>query len=1077
MNHVSTWVSASAGTGKTKILTDRVLSLLLSGTPPHRILCLTYTNAAASEMQSRIYNELARWSRMNDEDLIKTVGIKNKSTARQLFYTMLDGLEKLKIETIHGFCQSLLRRFPLEADVIPHFRLIDENESYILMNEAEEQLFLSLGNRERIHPELHDSIETLVRILPDKTFSELLKELLKGYSHTKIMSLLEQHGARKLTAMVKEKLGLNDENEKDIEKEILSGIINLIPFMPELENGQITDKEIAAKLKEVKENPNLNLYLEIFLTDKLTPRSTLGTKKIPENIKNALRKEQERVYSLFGIIKKLKTLKRTNSLIHVMNAIHEIYESLKQSKAVLDFNDLIIKTERLLKKPDIAPWIMYKLDGGIDHILIDEAQDTSLEQWEIISKLCEEFFISNSARDNNRTIFVVGDEKQSIYSFQGASPKSFKLMKEKFSNYIAMQQRQLAEIMLDISYRSTEPILNAVDAIFSNPDIKKSISSLDKDIAHGVNRKLDGGRVELWPLVIADKLKLPQEPWPIPNVQQTNQDARTILANDIADTIYKWLKSERKIESKGRNIEPSDIMILLRTRSDFMDIIIRALRARDIPVSGTDRMKLMEHIAVQDLLALAEFILLPENDLNLAILLKTPLIAMDEELLFELCHNRGEETLWQILKKDASCEKIYNYLCEIIAIASSNPPYEFYKRVLDIMGGRSRFIGRMGYEVSEILDDYLSLALKYELQHPPFLQGFIAWFKSSDVEIKREQSGLQNVAQVMTVHGSKGLESPIVILPDTTRMPSYNQDYLCWEERRGGLFFLPSLMKYRDDYSNSLIENARLAANDEYYRLLYVALTRAEDELYILGASDNDNIKSESWYGVAETGLKNIAKKDQSGKYILSSIQENQVKERAGIEEEVIPPLPNFYLVDAPEAPKLNKRTASDFKIIYSKAAVIKGRIVHLLLEYLPNISEDKREDYARSYLEKFSSDINDKEEIISNVIAILKKFPHIFSKSSMAEVPISGSINGTIISGIIDRISITEDEIWLVDYKTGEVPDSTPLQYIKQMATYKTLLQNIYPNKIIKPALVWVAGPTLIEIPEHSLDILKNAS
>ncbi len=1030
----SVWVSASAGSGKTKVLTDRVLNLLLTGTAPERLLCLTFTKAAAAEMANRITSTLKQWAIESDEglsNLLKDLqgyipSDEKVKTARALFVKVLETPGGLKIMTLHSFCQSVLKRFPIEARVSPQFEVIDEVKSHALMHQAVEETFLN--------PHLKEQTALLSDYLHDKSIKSIFDMILQN------QSLLEERlyafqDIYQLRSKLKQYFKIQKYQTK---KEIITEHFKFDEF-EQLKSLYLTQKDTVKKAQE--KNP------EAFL--------------------------------MYETVNRLKAFTLVDVTIAVVGLIQHIlkrYQTLKNEESFLDYSDLISKTKKLLKKSGMAEWVLFKLDGGIDHILIDEAQDTNPEQWEIVRLISEEFFAGLGRETKQvRTIFGVGDKKQSIYSFQGADPDEFERMHHFFKQRVLNSEKRFETVPLNMSFRSTEGVLKLVNLLLNNPKARLGLLNKGEEAVHIPFRDKDAGLVEIWPLEQPPEKETLLN-WRFPEPNKTPASV-TLLAQKIATKIKQMIGNEI-LESKGRPIEPGDIMILVRRRNKIVSELVRALKEKNVPVAGVDRIVLTEHIAVQDLIAVARFTLLPEDDLNLACLLKSPLFKLSEEELFELAHQRGQNSLYtQVLRqKPMIAEK----LTSILNQADKMPVFEFFSYLLGPLNGRKDFISRLGEEVNEALDEFLSLTLNFETTEIPSLQNFLKWISSRKVEIKRDldQSGI-NAVRIMTVHASKGLQGNIVFLPDTRSVPKTKDTFL-WTNNNLPIWVASSQLKIPE--IETIYEKLDTLQQSEYNRLLYVALTRAKDRLYITGwenkKSKKDSLGS-NWYDLILSSLPPEITPDKDGIIRITSPQLKEVKSEqvTKIESEKAT-LPSFLRTNPiPEGPLSKPLMPSklDDEVIETHSAqgknrdyaLRRGTFIHQILQYLPDIEPQKRRDIA---LKLKPQDI----EIPENLFDIFEKteFQHLFAPTSQAEVPIVGVLDNQVISGQIDRLSIIDNHVYLVDFKSNQlVPtkiDDVPLNYKKQLKIYKDLLKQIFPDKVIHTFLLWTENLTLMELFEN---------
>ena len=1155
----SAWVSASAGTGKTKVLTDRVLRLLLprekgqEGTPARRLVCLTFTKAAANEMAVRITKTLGFWSVMEDgllqgalERLLGYVPSQiHIEASRRLFAEVVDSSGGLPIMTIHAFCQSVLGRFPLEAGVPTDFRVIDEGQARELMRRAIAQMIKDAQDPERSGSLLSEAFYDLSVVLSLESLSMQIVQMSKEKSQ--ISELLQKyHNAEGLYAVIcnfygiapgltEEKLVKAFSEDGQFDRKGLKEAAELLVADKGLkakEKGGFILDWLGANLKGRGEK--FLQYRRSFLTTKDTiykaafPPAGID-KKFP-HVSNVLHKEADRVLKLADAIKCVKSAKMTKDIFIVAQDVLKNYEHIKQKQGCLDYDDLIDRTMRLLtgctdafeklnseKRTQALPWVLYKLDQGIDHILIDEAQDTNPEQWRIIETLSDDFFSGLGAREDlARTYFTVGDIKQSIYGFQRAAPDEFKRMEAVFDQKIKRAGQVNNIVPLDISFRSTESILRVVDHVFAD---KKSRAALgETNIQHRAYRKGQEGLVELWPVFETIKPEK-GDPWkPAGHVKVHNSGAED-MARFIAQKVKNWTAGNEILKGRERAIEPKDIMILVRSRTGIVEHLIRALKAQGVPVSGADRMIVSDQLAVQDLISLARFCLLPDDDLTLAEVLKSPLIGCSEDELFALSYNR-QGTLWQELcQPDWSRLKelagdvtlpdkdglndVRFYLLQMIGRVRTLNSYEFFSRILseacpaDSYSGMRAMCKRLGEEVFDPIDELLTMALDFTYEHADHVQKFLDEQERIRKEIKRETEDADNKVRIMTIHGSKGLQSPIVILPDTMqKRRQQNRDNLLWPAKTGldvplysvNVNSMPqAYVSYRDERS--------FAEEEEEQRLLYVAMTRAADRLYVTGYTGVAKEQHEGWYNQIETAMRS----DKAVKLLdtpegeVLCIENSQSAEpdktegkveKTGTVPEVASwvferpkaePIPPKPLV--PSRPSRDEETQdralSPLKGAQNKRFV-RGNITHKLLEFLPDYAQQKHQEMAEYFVNKNAADLSKsvRKSIVEEVCAILanSEYKDFFAKGSLAEVPVIALMpDNKVISGQIDRLVIGKEDIWIVDYKTNRSSpreeEGVPQIYLDQLKAYRDVVQGIYPEHKIHCALLWTDEPCMMKL------------
>ncbi|MEX2296400.1 MAG: double-strand break repair helicase AddA [Dongiaceae bacterium] len=1140
----SAWVSASAGSGKTKLLVDRVLRLLLDEVPPERILCLTYTRAAAAEMANRIAKVLGDWAACAEPELDKAfadlLGRVPKGPvrilARRLFARVLDVPGGLKIMTIHAFCQSLLRRFPLEAGVAPQFELIEERDSAQLLGEA---IRAALG-RAAAKPAspLGRAVATVTARIGEDEFVDLISQMRLHQSRLR-RHLDREGGVDGAIGKLRDRFGLAaGDSEAGVLRVACADAAYdadaLRQCMAALLESGPNDIKVGTRMTDWlagdvgRRSDIFDDYARAFLTKDGTARKKFPAqavlKKFPQ-IADTVAAETTRILAIQEKRTGLRLIEATGALLVLGSAVLEGYASRKAMRAALDYDDLIEQAAALLADAGAA-WVHYKLDRGIDHVLVDEAQDTSPAQWRIIRALTAEFFAGKGAeRDGGaRTIFAVGDRKQSIFSFQGADPDSFERMRDWFAERIRETGEALRVVPLGVSFRSVETVLDAVDNVFSNEDASNGVVETDiAQLQHLATRTGQAGRVELWPLVTAREIEDP-EPWAPPVKRFPSDSPRERLARGVAAHIADLVNSEEMLESRDRPIRPGDIMVLVRTRNQFLSALVRELKERRIGVAGVDRMNLTEQIAVMDLRVLAEFLLHIGDDLALATVLRGPLVGLSDDELFDLAWNR-QGTLWSALlrRRDAlpSYKQAYDFLSMLLASVDYLPPFELFQRALGRSGdarpdraGRRAMIARLGLDAADPLDEFLALALDYDRRHAPSLQGFLAWFGASDTEVKRDlDRGSREQVRIMTVHGAKGLQAPIVYLPDTTSLPQDRERLLWFPDNeklnlQGGLIWAPRRGD-EEDMAGGLRQQVSAAREAEYRRLLYVAMTRAEERLYIGGWQDRKRkIPDRCWYRLIEQGLAETTEPfafENSGELgeegWIGEGRRRAAGRTAAMPDKAEtatdltspPPLPEWAtrLPDperalvrplAPSRPVSNDpppRSPLALAGADREAGFRRGRVVHRLLELLPSLPMARRREAGAALLEAHADafDAATRKSLLDEVLAILDApdLVHLFGAGSLAEVPLVGEIeqedgSRLAMSGQIDRLAVSDNAVAIVDYKTlRPVPPSleaVPTAYRQQMDAYRALVGAIWPGRAVRCFLLWTDGPVLMEVP-----------
>ena len=1094
----STWLSANAGSGKTRVLTDRVARLLLNDVQPQHILCLTYTKAAAGEMQNRLFERLGKWAMLSDACLTKaltelgddgTIDPARLAHARTLFARALETPGGLKIQTIHSFCASLLRRFPLEAGVSPQFAEMEDRAAELLRAEIVDEI----ADGKQAH-----LIDAIARYATDTDLDSLTKAIInKRDAFAKprnLDNLLEVFGLPKgfTDADLKAQVFLGGEaellqrlasamqagtptNAKNGKK--LGAITNpSVADLPLLENqflfGATSANPFSAKLESFPSKPIQKEHPE--LIEKLVPFM--------------LRVESSRPKRL-GLL----AAQKSHALHQFAKVFLPEYARRKQIGGWLDFDDQILKARQLLNDPAVAAWVLYRLDGGIDHILVDEAQDTSPAQWDVIEKLAQEFTSGLGARpDVERTIFVVGDKKQSIYSFQGADPDAFDRMQSEFGKRLQDSNLVLEDLTLEFSFRSSTAILQLVDLVFAN----QPEAGFRKDAQHRAFKSDLPGRVDLWP-VVAKVDEDTDRVWTDPVDRQSEQHHNVVLAERIAESIKAMIDNEATVPVDGpkpgifekRAVRAGDFLILVQRRSDLFAEIIRACKTAKLPIAGADRLKVGAELAVKDLAALLNFLVTPEDSLALATALKSPLFGWSEQDLFDLAHRRDGQYLWRALRDRA---KEFPETMGIIGDLRNQTdflrPFDLIERILTRHKGRQNLLGRLGPEAEDGIDALLSQALAYERSDVPSLTGFLIWMETDNLDVKRQMGSAGDLIRVMTVHGAKGLESPIVILPDTgPRRPPPNNEIMVSDETplwRTNAAEIPDALKKVQDETRQKQMNERL-------RLLYVALTRAEKWLIVAAAGDLDK-QGNSWYQMVEAAMidANAEPTEINGEQILRLShadwdqldRQNEVSET--VQSDVLP-----YLfatqppVEEPVSLTLNPSDLGGAKALPGddgldeEAAKLRGSQIHLLLEHLPDFPQQDWPTITYHLLAD-TTEIN-RTSLLSEVRKSLtdSDLSHIFKPAALAEVPVTASINGQQVYGVIDRLLIKDDTVLAVDFKSNATvpddPQSCPEGVLRQMGAYAHALAQIYPNHRIETAILWTRNATMMQL---SHDLVTDA-
>ncbi len=1147
----SVWVAASAGTGKTKVLTDRVLRLLLAGTAPGRILCLTFTKAAAAEMNNRIAETLKIWASADAAALraalVKVMDREPDATemqrARRLFPAVLDVPGGMRIQTIHAFCQTVLGRFPLEAGIAPNFGVLDDREQTAQLTAARQAVLDAAASDWRLAAALAG-----VTAHVDQPTLEALFAEIAGDRHRLRAAVAAAGSPAELADAVAAAFGLAEAGSPDAviaeaSRDAAFDVDGLRRAAAVLAGGSKTDADRGARLAAwlaadaAGRAAGFFEYAEAFLVKTGffgDLRKTLMTKGPAARHPDAVAVLEAEAARLLGVVMRWKAAMvaaATAALIHLGDAFIERYDAARRAHAVLDFDDLIDRTADLLESEGGASWVLYKLDGGIDHLLIDEAQDTSPRQWRVIRALTSEFFAGEGAAEGagegvgegfdersgagGRTVFAVGDLKQSIFSFQGSDPAAFLAARAEFDRRVRGAGGDFREIPLQVSFRSTRAVLAAVDAVFQQGAAADGVSLDGEAVVHRSFRLRDGGAVELWPPVLPRATDEPR-PWapPVERVAGDSPEAR--MAELLATRIQAMIAGE-VLESRGRAVRPGDVMVLVQRRGAFVEDLVRRLKLKGVPVAGVDRMILTEQLAVMDLMALGRFALLPADDLTLATVLKSPLVGLDEEQLFTLAHGRGPASLWQALRAASESAPAFAaaraQLTTVLRLAGELTPADFYAYVLGPMRGRERLLARLGWEADDPIAEFVDLALAHERQHPPALEGFLHWVERTAVEVKRdlEQEAPQAV-RVLTVHGAKGLQAPVVFLPDTLRVPK-QRPRLVWHDGSDGaaapvdaaLPLWPPAAEFRVGPAAREGEAVAERQMQEYRRLLYVAMTRAEDRLIIGAWRGTKQEPATCWYRLIEAGLATLpdvervvdpflagaAEIDDAQVLRLTCAQETVPAAVATPPRPATPPLPAWARRAAPPEPAPARPLAPsrpETPETPARPPVLaagearrfhRGRLIHRLLQSLPDHPPAARAGLARRWLAHPGHGLApaEQDEIAATVLAVLEHpdCAPLFAAGSRAEVPLAGVVGGRVVSGQVDRLRITDAAVTVLDFKTDRAPPAdaaaVPRAYRRQMAAYRALLRAIHPDRPVRGLLLWTEGPLVMPLPDEVLD------
>ena len=1088
------------------MLTARVLRLLLCGVDPSSILCLTFTKAGAAEMADRIHARLAYWVRLKEGELAaelkalgEDVGPEMRERARTLFARVLDAPGGgLRIQTIHAFAQSLLAAFPAEAGLVPGFRPLEGREEQLLARQTLAELVVRA-----------EAGGDLPLIRDIQTLSHRLGE---GGAEGFLMSCARASGAMQalgpregIEARLRRAFGIP---AGDVEEAIAAECCDEVFDVASLRrigliNGRWATKNGLERASLCERWLSGAPAERAAMLDQLHLVWAKADGEIRSFGKGQAPQEEDYIRlatAAFECCARLISIRRTAKLVAQLAAglragqsFALAYSDAKRAHGVVDFDDLIRWAEELLLTPGMGEWVRYKLDQSTDHILVDEAQDTNERQWNIVRAIALEYFAGEGASARHRTIFTVGDYKQAIFGFQGTDPKSFDIARAYFEREARGIDRDFLDLSMDRSFRSSPPILETVDRLIA--ELGHEALGLPRrpnphDSAH-VRRP---GSVTLWQpyseeIALAED-EAGEEGW--------ISDSTRRYAGKLARQIKHWLDHPFEVEGKGRPLRPEDILILVRRRGDLASLVVARLYAEGVPVAGVDRLLLSAPLAVQDLLAAARFAVQPLDDLNLAALLVSPLFGWSQEQLFEVAHGR-EGALWPRVRDMAPPETMAG-LRSILDMADYATPHLFFETILSgPLDGRRKLLLRLGAEARDPIEELLASALEFEASSTASLQLFLDWFARGDVEIVRDPSAPLDAVRVMTVHGSKGLQAPVVILADSCVDPSRSRGGSVKLALEEGLPAVPIFRPRADELAEPL--KSQLEAQDrldreEHWRLLYVAMTRAEERLYVggsLGPADRGAPAQASWYSAIEASMSGLScdwqddpiwgRARRFGDAPRPARAASAVERRAGGElpewiraaapVEARPPRPlapsSIGKDDVPNPPPSPEM----------RAAAERGRLLHQLFERLPDVPPAERADRADSWLRK-AAGVEGKalrKGLVADACAIISDpaFADIFTPEALAEAPIAAvTPDGSVITGTVDRLLVTDETIRLLDFKTGRTfphdRADIPASHLRQMAAYQAALEVIFPGRKVEAALLYTSGPVLHPLPRDIL-------
>lgn len=1104
----SVWVTANAGSGKTYVLTARVLRLLLSGAKPEEILCLTYTKAAAAEMRGRVAERLGQWALEGEDELIKDLTALSgvpptpamRLRARSLFARALEAPGGLRIQTIHAFCESVLHRFPREAAVPFDFSVLEEHQRDSMLLEARETV-LAAGLRGSGEAA---AVETLFGLLSDFQIETAILEALNQQRTLRRVLAQPQTAKRELRKLVGN-VGSIDEVMAEISsgyglsRDDHAAIFALIRPDP-------YGTDFVDRLGQIDpERPDADDLLDAFLTQAdRTARKTLLKKAtavlIPDVAARAVA-EGQRLERLYQKLVTAELVARSEAMLDVVAAISAHYEKAKRARSLLDFDDLIEKLAALLRDEEQGTWVRYKLDAGLSHILVDEGQDTNPLQWQVVGALIDDFFFGESAADRPRTLFAVGDQKQSIFSFQGADPEVFVEAGRQYAFSAKAAHFEITPVPLRYSFRTLPNVLNAVDEVFKRADLREGALE-ESGVAHSTARADLGGSVTLWPPIKDIAEETDPENWPTePPLIQT-QSAQRQVAEKIAREIRGWIDAKRPLGPRGRAVIADDVLILVQVRSVLFHEIIRALIRAGVPTPGADRLAVTTHIGVLDMMALGDVLSNPADDLQLAALLRSPLFDVSEDDLLAVAQPRGDKRLWRAIEGSdiPSVKAAYDQLYRWRNRLDFERPFNFYADVLYAGGGLRRMRGRFGSEIDDVMAEFLDLALSHEQSPQPSLLGFLAELRSREVTIKRELAEGGAGVRVMTVHGAKGLEAPIVILADaasTERGRDRRSVYLravppLFVHASSAATHAPATTEFKDEADSDQIR--------EYWRKLYVAMTRAEDELYVTGYLTKQGKVDGSWYEAIEQGLaplsESVTDADGNTTALIYPMERPAPARLKPVDALVdidgatldLTPLPPHKVrkvlrpssVETPSNPDRTLATRLE-EGLDPETARLAGTALHALLQHLAKVTPADRASVAARALPLLLPEAPDQHAALAaKALSILSRpeLAPLFAAGSRAEVPFLATAQHkgetVTVAGRIDRIVTTPGGVLLVDFKSDANPVMEPGRvkagYLTQLGLYALVAKQLFPGQRIEAGILWTELESLLKLPDAAL-------
>ncbi len=1108
----SVWVAASAGSGKTKVLVDRVLRLLLQGVSPDNILCITYTTAAAAEMLERVTKKAREWTLLPEEELraalLDLQGYDTNAgqmrTARSLFLMLADASPGLRVLTIHSFCQNMLNQFPVEAGIAPHFSVIDDAQQREFLSEAKTKLFKYVYHQ---HDDaLNEAIDVLSDHFTEYRFDEMLEAIISNRRIYAPTVRSEAHFV-KAQALLYDAAGIApDVTAKtiadacfaydDVAKARYKTAAQRLHDMATEANAPRAEQAIAFFSCDITPETIARYLAPPLTTNAGAIHSGFVAKpfqKAHPDDAELLERFTQQVAEYNQQLNILHYAHISHALLIVAYHFFQLYRDIKEQHHALDFDDLIMLCLSLLDNESMIDWVLYKLDGQIDHILIDEAQDTSKEQWQLTHALTGDFFAGQGAKPYARTVFVVGDEKQSIYRFQGAAPEAFADERTYYKQAAAQVMQTFEDVGMHTSFRSVQTVLSFVDAVFAEDDLHHAIASGDTPIKHTAFRADDAGQVVLHPAFIQEE-KTSRAPWTLPHEVEMAESPLERCATQVADEVKGWLKAKRMVA--GRSIQPGDILILVRKRGRLVDALSRELHKRGVPVAGNDRLSLHDHIAIKDMLALCRVLIDVHDDMSLAALMTSPFYNASYDQLTDICASRADgQSVWRALRthSDALCADIIKDIETWREMSRQMPPYTLLCHILFASGGMDKFVSRMGEAVRDVLQNLLYKAESFSNDALNTLPNFVEHMEALEKSIKRDMEQGGNEVRIMTVHGSKGLEAPIVILPDTTSVPISRELIVPYEQDDATLMLYRPAATDRSGIFDKAVAHGKEAELHEYYRLLYVALTRARDELHCFGylGKNAKNVHDDSWYAALQGAMQRsnavCTPCDEAGRtgdhYVITGSKPLKIQMQQKDDDSV--ELPDHLKQEHFNVTLLQERRSPSalYEGEYKSSGAAwapqgispneYGTLLHYFLELQCNTPFERfmeaLPDYIRHVAGQYDAQIQHHIAAIFSRLNTETDIVSLLNAPAQAELQLIGlDKQMRYLNGAIDRLICNDNSVTIIDFKHGSLPKDgrAPEPYYQQMQAYKELVSAVFPQHLLRCKLVYIAPePAIIEV------------